>query len=77
MPESLIDALKTRAIDEGDTFTDLVIRFCFEGLESESNRPVAVTEIAPNQLDKCIADQLAPLQERLVALETELGELSA
>lgn len=77
MPEPLIEALKSRAIDEGDTFTDLVIRFCSEGLESKSNRPVAVTEIAPTQLDKRIADAIAPLQERLVALETELGELSA
>lgn len=77
MPEPLIEALKARAIDEGDTFTDLVVRFCSEGLESKSDRPVAETEIAPPQLDKRIATALAPLQERLVALESGLGELSA
>jgi len=76
MPEPLIEALKTRAEDEGDTFTDLVIRFCEQGLGSD--RPVVSAEVTPTQIDKRIADKLAPLQKRLEALETELvGEFSA
>ncbi len=78
MPTDLIEALKTRAEDERDTFTDLVIRFCSEGLGIESDRPqTSASSFEPEQLDKRIANQLAPLQERLVALESELGELSA
>ena len=78
MRESLIEALKSRAIDEGDTFTDVVVRACEEYLESESDRLQTTTSsFEPTQLDKRIAAQLAPLQERLVTLETSLGELSA
>jgi hypothetical protein len=78
MPTDLIDALKTKAEDKGDTFTDLVIRFCSEGLGIKSDRPqTSASPFEPEQLDERIADKLAPLQERLVALELELGELSA
>ena len=85
MRESLIEALKSRAIDEGDTFTDVVVRACEQYLEGESDvkdgqndRPqTTVAPFEPAQLYECIADQIAPLQQRLVALELELGELSA
>ena len=85
MRESLIEALKSRAEVENDTFTDLVTRACEQYLEGESNvkdgqsdRPqTTLAPFEPAQLYKCIADQIAPLQQRLVALELELGELSA
>lgn len=92
MPEALIEQLKAKAESLNDTFTDLVIRLCEQGLGSESDRPQTAvfqdksfalkqqhtaSPFEPAQLDKRIADQLAPLQERLVALETSLGELSA
>lgn len=87
MPEALIEELKARAESENDTFTDLVIRLCEQGLGNESDvacahakgdRPqTTVSPFEPAQLDERIADQLAPLQERLIALETGLGELSA
>lgn len=78
MPEALIEQLKAKAESLNDTFTDLVIRLCEQGLGSESDRPqTTASPFEPAQLDERIADQLSPLQERLVALETELGELSA
>ena len=85
MRESLIEALKARAESENDTFTDLITRACEQYLEGESNvkngqndRPqTTLAPFEPAQLYECIADQIAPLQKRLVALELELGELSA
>ncbi len=75
MPEPLIKALKARAEKEGNTFTDLVIQLCEQGLGIERNRSQAtVPSVEPAQLDERIAKYLAPLQGRLEALESELGE---
>jgi hypothetical protein len=75
MPETLIKALKTRAEDEGNTLTDLVIQLCEQGLGIEKNHPQATApSVEPAQLDERIAEYLAPLQRRLEALEAELGE---
>ena len=93
MRESLIEALKSRAIDEGDTFTDVVTRACEQYLEGESNvkdgqsdRPQTIAPpFEPAQLDKriveSIAVEIAPLKERITSLENELlqvlGEVAA
>ena len=86
MRESLIEALKARAESENDTFTDLVIRLCEQGLGIESDHPQTTTApFEPAQLDKrileSIAVEIAPLKERVTSLENELqqvlGEVAA
>lgn len=91
MPQALIKELKARAELQNDTFTDLVIRLCEQGLGSDSNpSQTTAPPFEPDQLDeriaKSIAAQIAPLQERIEdriastiqkELEPMLGELSA
>ncbi len=74
LPDILIAALKDRAELEGLTSTELVIHLLEAGLGLPSLEKVATDE---SRIDERIASQLAPLQERLVTLENELGELSA
>ena len=74
LPDILIAALKDRADSEGLTSTELVIHLLEAGLGLPSSEKVATDE---SRIEEGIASQLAPLQERLVALELELGELSA
>ena len=74
LPDILIAALKDRAKSEGLTSTELAIRLVEAGLGLPSSEKVPTDE---SRINECIASQLAPLQERLVALETSLGELSA
>ena len=80
MPEALIEALKARAESENDTFTDLVIRLCEQGLGIESDRPqTTASPLEPAQLDKriveSIAVEIAPLKERVTSLENELQQV--
>lgn len=74
LPNILIAALKDRAELEGITSTELVIHLLEAELGLPSSEKVANDE---SRIDERIASALAPLQERLVALETSLGELSA
>ena len=74
LPDILIAALKDRAESEGLTSTELATRLLEVGLGLPLSGKVATDE---SRIEESIASQLAPLQERLVALETSLGELSA
>lgn len=78
MPEPLIEALKAKAESEKDTFTDLIIRFCEQGLSSEGERTTTPV-IAQRQLDERIAEtiatQIAPLKERVASVENELHQV--
>ena len=74
LPDILIAALKDRAESEGLTSTELAIQLLEAGLGLPSSEKVANDK---SRIEESIATQLAPLQERLVALETSLGELSA
>ena len=76
MPEELIDALKAQAEEEDETFTDLIIRYCEQGL-GKSGSLKATHAISTTQLDKRIAAHLAPLQEKIAELEAALGEIVA
>ena len=80
MPQPLIEALKTRAENENITFTDTIIQLCEQGLGiGISNPKSTASRVEPAQLDERIANQLAnqiaPLHGRLVALETSMGKL--
>lgn len=80
MPESLIEALKAKAELEKDTFTDLIIRFCEQGLGNpESGSPTTTPAIAQPQLDERIAEtiatQIAPLFERVASVENEVRQV--
>jgi len=82
MPQPLIEALKAQAESENVTFTDTIILLCEQGLGMESSSPQATAfPVEPAQLDERIADQLAsqlaPLQGRVVALETSMEKLWA
>jgi hypothetical protein len=77
MPEPLIEELKAKAEEEDETFTDLIIRYCEQGLGGKGGSPKSPTAISTTQLDKRIASWLAPLQEKIVELEAALGETVA
>ena len=70
MSEELIEALKNKAESEETTFTDLVIRACEELLGIENTKPTA--SISAEQLDECVAEKIAPLEERLAVLERKI-----
>ena len=86
----LIEALRTRAESEGITLTDLIARFCEQGLglPTEGSRPIdleaiysriaaQVEELIPQRIEERIAEQLAPIQRELAARNDALGESSA
>ena len=74
LPDILIAALKDRAESEGLTSTELATRLLEVGLGLPSSGKVATDE---SRIEERIVSQLAPLQERLITLENQLGELSA
>lgn len=87
MPEALIEALKTRAESENDTFTDLITRACEQYLESKSDvkggqsssPQTTASPFEPAQLDERIAEsiaaEIAPLLERVASVENELQQV--
>lgn len=79
MPEPLIEALKAKAESEKDTFTDLIIRFCEQGLSNREGERTTTPVIAQRQLDERIAEtiatQIAPLKERVASVENELHQV--
>lgn len=70
MAEDLIEKLKLKAEADETTFTDLVIRACEELLGIENTKSPA--SISAAQLDECIAEKLAPLEERIAVLERKI-----
>lgn len=72
MPESLIEALKVKAQADKTTFTDLVIQACEQLLGIEDNG-FSATGISAVRLDECIFEQIAPLEERISALERKVA----
>ncbi len=85
MPESLIEALKAKAEAEGDTFTDLVVRFCEQGLRMDNQKAHTHTRWETKDLDVIdvhIDSRIANLEARLESklkeqVQVALGECSA
>ena len=82
IPDSLWSALTERAASEGTSATALVIRFCQQGLGLEPGEASSVTdETLDTRIDRllstCIDSHLAPIQQKLAALELALGEFNA
>ncbi len=85
MPESLIEALKAKAEAEGDTFTDLVVRFCEQGLRIDNqnaHQPATVINSSLDVIDVHIDSRIADLEARLESkvqeqVQAALGECSA
>jgi hypothetical protein len=66
----------------GTSATALVIRFCQQGLGLEPGSASSVTDETldariDSRLSSCIDSRLAPIQEKLAALESALGEFNA
>jgi len=66
----------------GTSATALVIRFCQQGLGLEPGSASSVTDETldariDSRLSICIDSCLAPIQEKLAALESALGEFNA
>jgi hypothetical protein len=85
MPESLIEALKAKAEAEGDTFTDLVVRFCEQGLgmpNQNAHQSATVINSSLDVIDVHIDSRIADLEARLESkvqeqVQAALGECSA
>lgn len=86
MPESLLEALKAKAEAEDATFTDVIVRFCEQGLRMDNqnaHQTATVIDSSLNVIDSRIDSRIADLEARLElrlkqqiesALELELGE---
>ncbi len=66
----------------GTSATALAIRFCQQGLGLEPGSASSVTDETldariDSRLSSCIDSRLAPIQEKLAALESALGEFNA
>lgn len=82
MPESLIEALKAKAEAEGDTFTDLIVHFCEQGLGMPSKKAHQQVDSNLEVIDMRIADLEARLESKVkeqvqVQMQAALGECSA
>ena len=82
IPDPLWNALTERAASEGTSATALVIRFCQQGLGFSTGEATTVTDEAldariDSRLNSCIDSRLIPIQEKLAALESALGEFNA
>lgn len=71
LPDSLITALKDRALAEGITSTELAIRLLETGLGLPSKELVASNE---SRIDERIVDALAPLQEQVTQLQERIED---
>ncbi len=86
MPESLIEALKAKAEAEGETLTDLIVRFCKQGLGIPSSQNAHQTtrweakdlDVIDVHINSRIADLEVRLESKLKEqVQAALGECSA
>ncbi len=74
MPESLIEALKAKAEAEGDTFTNLVVRFCEQGLGMDNQNAHQTTRWETKDLDVIDVHINSRIADLEVRLESKLKE---
>jgi ribosome-associated translation inhibitor RaiA len=90
LPYELIFELTDAAQAQGMTVTDLLIRYCEQGLQNDTNRILNTdsatvntdsstvnTDVDTDKIYSAIATAIAPLQLQIDGLRQELGESNA
>lgn len=90
LPYELIFELTDASQAQGITVTDLLIRYCEQGLQRDVNTSVNTDSFTVNtdsdtvdtsvntaQIESAIATAIAPLQQQINELRSELGEFDA
>lgn len=78
MPEHLIETLKAKAEAEDNTFTDLIVRFCEQGLRRDNQNAHQPVDSNFEVIDMRIADLEARLESKVKEhVQAALGECSA
>lgn len=83
LPEELLEQLRQQAETEQVSVTDLLIRYCEHGLQHTVDTDVGTvetdvkTDVKTGELYTAISQAIAPLQEQIDLLKTELGKYSA
>jgi hypothetical protein len=73
----LYEAIKAQAQLEGISINDFAINALKASLGWETKLPSATSEQLKLELEKLLADRLAPLHQRLIEVEKQLGEFAA
>jgi len=83
LPYELIFELTDASKAQGTTVTELLIRYCEQGLQREVNTSVNTdsstvdTDVKTDEIHNAIAAAIAPLQLQIDGLKSELGEFDA
>lgn len=83
LPYELIFEMAEASKAQGTTVTELLIRYCEQGLQSDATTSVntdnsdVFTSVNTSEFESAIATAIAPLQQQIDALKSEVGEFAA